>query len=139
MVPPRRTAPRMYQGRKAGTFGASAARLRAATLQVLGADDAVDESDREVQAVGVLQHAGELLGRGVDGYLCGFGEPVADQLDGVVGEVGGLRTGETCGLHRCLLEDVGHGCISPFNVIALPVKDQYGTRLGEEKAIFSDR
>ena len=65
MVPPRRTALRMYQGRKAGTFGARAARLRAATLQVLGTDHAVDEADREVQAVRVLQDAGELLGGGV--------------------------------------------------------------------------
>ena len=36
MMPPRRTAPRMYQGRKAGTFGARAARLRPATARSSG-------------------------------------------------------------------------------------------------------
>ena len=66
MVPPSRTAPRMYQGRKAGTFGGERLQVAGGDVQVFGAHHAVDESDREVQAVGVLQHAGEPLGRSVD-------------------------------------------------------------------------
>ena len=106
MTTPGRTgasAPPSAHGRaactRAGRTGPSArgsSRLRAATREVLGADDAVDEADREVQAVGVLQHAGELRGRGVDRDLGRLGEPAADQGDGLVGEV--LGTG---GVRRC--------------------------------------
>ncbi|BAS14621.1 hypothetical protein AHiyo8_29240 [Arthrobacter sp. Hiyo8] len=64
--------------------------------QILRADDAVDESHREVQAVRILQDAGEALRGNVNGYLRGFGEPVSNQLDGFVGqllEVSGFRGG----------------------------------------------
>ena len=53
----------MYQGRKARDLGGQGGEVAGGDLQVFGADDAVDEPDREVQAVGVLQHPGELLGR----------------------------------------------------------------------------
>ena len=45
--------------------------------QVLGADDAVDESHRELQAVRVLEDAGEALGGNVNGHLRGFGRASA--------------------------------------------------------------
>ena len=89
----------MCQGRKAGTFGARAARFRAATLQVLGTDHAVHEANGEVQAVRVLQDAGELFRGSVHRNLGGFGQPVADQRDGFVGEGRGLGDVGTAG--RC--------------------------------------
>jgi hypothetical protein len=84
-------------------------------VQVLGTDHAVHETNRELQAVGVLQDARELLGGGVHGDLGRFGQPVADQCDGFGGQglrllhinVNGLRrdAGSGCRLH-C---NVGHG------------------------------
>ncbi|MCY1231619.1 hypothetical protein D9M72_440740 [compost metagenome] len=59
-------------------------------MQVFRADHAVDEADREVEPVGVLQHAGELFSGGVHGNLGGLRQPVAHQTDGFPGQSLGL-------------------------------------------------
>ena len=87
-------------GQERGHLRGQGGEVAGGDLQVLGADDAVDESDGEVEAVRVLQDPGELLGRGVNGDLRGFGEPAADQCDGVLGERGGLQ-------HRGAFRDGG--------------------------------
>ena len=78
-------------GQEGGDFRGQRGEVPGGDLQVLGADDAVDEPDGEVEAVGVLQDAGELLGGGVDGDLRRLGEPVAYQPDGLLGEGCGLK------------------------------------------------
>ena len=78
-------------GQEGRDLGGQGGEVAGGDLQVFRADDAVDEPDGEVQAVRVLQHPGELLGRGIDGDLGGLGEPAADQRDGLVGEAGGLQ------------------------------------------------
>ena len=55
-APPTRTAPRRYQGRNSGTSGATRLEIGCRGRQALGTHDAVDEADRERQAVRVLQH-----------------------------------------------------------------------------------
>ena len=80
-------------GQEGRDLGGQGGEVAGGDLQVLGTDDAVDEPDREVQAVGVLQDAGELLGRGVDRDLGGLGEPVAHQRDGLLGQGCGLKDG----------------------------------------------
>ena len=54
---------------------------------VLGANHAINKPDREVEAVWVREHAGELLGRLIDGVIAGCGEPVTNLLYGFVCEV----------------------------------------------------
>ena len=48
-------------GQERRDLGGEGGEVAGGDLQVLGTDDAVDEPDREVQAVGVLQDPGELL------------------------------------------------------------------------------
>ncbi len=53
-----------------GHLGSELCELAAGDRQVLGADDAVDESDSEVKAVRVLQDAGEALRGHIHGGSC---------------------------------------------------------------------
>ena len=52
-------------GQERRHLGGEGGKVAGGDVQVFGADHAVDESDREVQAVRVLQDAGELLGRSI--------------------------------------------------------------------------
>jgi len=56
-------------------------------VQVLGADDAVDEADGELQAVGVGEHAGEEAGGVVDRLVGGLDHPASGQFHGLVAGV----------------------------------------------------
>ncbi|MDI2022629.1 hypothetical protein PJL18_03170 [Paenarthrobacter nicotinovorans] len=73
-------------GKELGNLRGELGEFTAGDRQVLGADDAVDESNREVKAVRVLQDAGEALGGDVHGDLAGFSQPVADQSNGFLGQ-----------------------------------------------------
>src|SRR5699024_9189013 len=54
---------------------------------VFGADHFIDEADGELQAVGVLENAGESSGRGINGIVLRFGEPAAHEGDRLLGEI----------------------------------------------------
>ena len=57
--------------------------------QVFRTDDAIDETDSEVEPLRVLQHSRKALGRGVHRHPGGLFEPTAHQRDGALGELGG--------------------------------------------------
>ena len=96
-TPPSQIANRMYQGRKRGMLLGDPLQVVAGDEEVLRARDAVDEADREVEPVGVFQHAGQPLGRGIlreaSRHLrprrCALGEPACDQLDRLCAIVAG--------------------------------------------------
>ena len=92
--PPTWIANRRYQGRKRGILRATRSRFLRGDLEVLGAHDAVDEAERELEAARILEHAGEALGARVGLGGLRLGEPLLDEgLDlvdgGQVGERGG--------------------------------------------------
>ena len=62
--------------------------------QVVGAGDAIDEAEGELEPERVLQQPGEARGARVGRHALGLAEPVAHELDGRVGEGGG---GAGCG------------------------------------------
>ncbi|MCB5292277.1 hypothetical protein BJQ90_01711 [Arthrobacter sp. SO3] len=78
-------------GQERGDLGGQGCEIAGGNLEVLGPDNAVDESDREVQSVGVLQDTGELLGRGINRDPRRVAEPAAHQPDGLLGERGGFE------------------------------------------------
>ena len=88
-----------------GLSRATCSRLCPATPEVLGAHDAVDEADGEVESVRVLQHAGEALGGGIGRDVGALGEPAAHEGDDVVGarrEIrGGVRHGHEASVLLC--------------------------------------
>ena len=67
--------------------------------RILRPDHPVDESNREGQAVRILQDAGELGARAVGRHLRGAGEPAAYESDGLVGELERVR---------CAVGDLSH-------------------------------
>ncbi len=96
-------------GEEARGLGGERGEAVAGDRQVLGTDDAVDEADGEVEAVLVLEDAGEALGGGIRGVLGRLGEPGAHERDGPVGE----RLAVRCvggAVHRRDLRGLGGGC-----------------------------
>src|SRR5690606_9649753 len=81
---------------EAGGTGGDARQLPGGDLLVLGAGDAVDEGDREVQALRVTDQGGELAGGGplpARLPLLGGREPRLGEGDRVLHEVGHVRRG----------------------------------------------
>jgi hypothetical protein len=93
VAPPRPIAPLHDAGEEGGGQRHELLELRGGDLQVLGAHDAVDEADGEVQSVGVAQHAGEALAGGIDRNLTAVDQPLLDEGDGVVGQFGEVVDG----------------------------------------------
>jgi hypothetical protein len=73
-------------GEERGHVGGEVAQRAGGHARILGADDAVDEADRERQPAGVREHLAETLGGGVGRHLRRLVEPAAHGRDDLVGQ-----------------------------------------------------